>query len=87
VLPDSLCDVTNVPCQIDCQYEDSIESTDDIPILGLGRYDDSHDHDSSDDEMTSDDERYVELDTIPLYDDNEPTRNQTKEKHEHKMGK
>jgi hypothetical protein len=72
--------VTHVPCPIDCQDEDSIESKDDIPILGLGRYDDSSDDDSSDDEITSDDEGSVELDTFPLYYDNEPIINETKEK-------
>jgi hypothetical protein len=74
--------VTHVPCPIDCQDEDSIESTDDIPILVLGRYDDS-----SDNEITSVNQGCVEQDTFPLYYDNEPIINQTKEKQEHKMGK
>jgi hypothetical protein len=78
--------VTHVSCPIDCQDEDAIEDTDEMLILGLGRYDDSSDDDSSDDDITSDDEGYVELDTFALYYDNEPIVNQTKEKQEHKMG-
>jgi hypothetical protein len=65
---------TNVPCPIDCQDED-------IPILEIRPDDDS----SSDDELSSNDkesvsldEGYVELDFLPLYD-NEPIINQTKE--------
>jgi hypothetical protein len=60
--------VTHVPCPIYCHDEDSI----DIPSLGMRR-----DDDSSDDELASDDEGYVELDTCPLYYDNEPITNQT----------
>jgi hypothetical protein len=59
--------ITRVPCLINCQNEDSIESTDGIMILGLGRYDDSSDDDSSDDEITSDGKGYFELNTFPLY--------------------
>jgi hypothetical protein len=79
--------VTHVPCPIYCQDEDAIEDTDDMPILGLGRDDDSSDDDSSDDDITSNDEGSVELDTFDLYYDNEQIVNQTKEKQEHKMGK
>jgi hypothetical protein len=43
--------------------------------------------DSSDDDITSDDEGSVELDTFALYYDYAPIVNQTKEKQEHKMGK
>jgi hypothetical protein len=78
--------VTHVPCPIDCQDED-------ISILGIRRYDDSSDDDSSDDELSSDDEESValdegsvEIDLLPLYD-NEPIINQTTENQEHKMGK
>jgi hypothetical protein len=65
--------VTHVPCPIDCQDEDEIEDTDDMPILGLGR-----DDDSSDDDITSDEKVSVELDTFALYYDNEPIVNQKK---------
>jgi cytochrome b subunit of formate dehydrogenase len=58
-----------------------------MPIIGLGRDDDSSDNDSSYDDITSDDEGHVELDTFALYYDNEPIVNQTKEKQEHKMVK
>jgi hypothetical protein len=75
--------VTHVPCPIDCHDEDSI----DIPSLGIRRDDDSSYDDSSDDELASDDEGYVELDTFPLYYDNEPIKNQTTENQEHQMGK
>jgi hypothetical protein len=85
VLP-SHTSVTHVPCPIDCQDED-------IPILGIRRDDDSSDDDFSDDELSSDDEEsvaldqgYVELDFLPIYD-NEPIINQTTENQEHKMGK
>jgi hypothetical protein len=80
VLP-SHTSVIHVPCPIDCQDED-------IPILGIRR-----DDDSSDDELSSDDEESVtldkgsvEIDFLPLYD-NEPIINQTTENQEHKMGK
>jgi hypothetical protein len=85
VLP-SHTSVTRVPCPIDCHDED-------IPILGIRRDDDSSDDDSSDDELSSDDEESValdevsvELDILPLYD-NEPIINQTTENQERKMGK
>jgi hypothetical protein len=72
VLP-SHTSVTHVPCPINCQDED-------IPILGIRR-----DDDSSDDELSSDDEESValdegsvEIDLLPLYD-NEPIINQTTE--------
>jgi hypothetical protein len=65
--------VTRVPCPIDCHDEDSI----DIPSLGIRRDDDSSDDDSSDGELASDNEGSVELDTFPLYYDNEPITNQT----------
>jgi hypothetical protein len=68
---------THVPCPIDCQDDDAIEETDDMPILGLGRDDDSSDDDSSDDDITYDKERSVELDTCALYYDNAPIVNQT----------
>jgi hypothetical protein len=80
---------TPVPCPIDCHDEESI----DIPILGIRRDDDFSDEDSSDDELASDDKGYiddegsVELDTFPLYYDNEPIINQTTENQEHQMGK
>jgi hypothetical protein len=69
--------VAHVPCPIDCHDED-------IPILGIRRDDNSSDDDSSDDELSSDDdeesvaldEGSVELDFLPLYD-NEPIINQT----------
>jgi hypothetical protein len=70
--------VTHVPCPIDCHDEESI----DITILRIRR-----DDDSSDDERASDDEESVELDTFPLYYDNEPIINQTTEKQKHQMGK
>jgi hypothetical protein len=79
--------VTHVPCLIDFNDED-------IPILGIRRDDDSSDDDSSDDELSSDDkesvaldEVSVELDTLPLYYDNEPITNKTTENQEHQMGK
>jgi hypothetical protein len=72
--------VNHVHCPIDCQDEYAIEDTDDMPILGLGRYDDSSDNDSSDDDITSDDKVSVELDTFALYYYNEPIINHTKEK-------
>jgi hypothetical protein len=85
VLP-SHTSVTHVPCPIDCRDEE-------IPILGIRRDDDSSDDDSSDNELSSDNEEYValdegsvELDFLPLYD-NEPVINQTTENQEHKMGK
>jgi hypothetical protein len=75
VLP-SHTSVTHVPCPIDFQDED-------IPILEIRRDDDSSDDDSSDDDLSSDDEKSValdegsvELDVLPLYD-NEPIINQT----------
>jgi hypothetical protein len=74
--------VTHVPCPIDCQDED-------IPILGIRRDGDSSSNDelsSNDKESVSLDEGSVELDFLPLYD-NEPTINQTTENQEHKMGK
>jgi hypothetical protein len=78
VLP-SHTSVTHVPCPIDCHDED-------IPILGIRRDDNSSDDDSSDDELSSNDEESValdegsaELDTFPLYYDNEPNINQTTE--------
>jgi hypothetical protein len=80
---------TPVHCPIDCHDEESI----DIPILGIRRDDNSSDDDSSDDELASDDEGSVndegsvELDTFPLYYDNEPIINQTTENQEHQMGK
>jgi hypothetical protein len=59
-----------------CQDED-------IQILGIRRDDDSSDNDSSDDELSSNakeyvalDEGSVEIDFLPLYD-NEPIINQT----------
>jgi hypothetical protein len=79
--------VTHVPCLIDCQDEDAIEDTDDMPILGLRRDDDSSDDDLSDDDITSDNEGFFELDTFALYYDNEPIVNQKKQKQKHKMGK
>jgi hypothetical protein len=85
VLP-SHTSATHVPCPIDCHDED-------IPVLGIRRNDDFSDDDSSDDELSSDDnelvaldEGSVELDFLPLYD-NEPIINQTTENQEHKMGK
>jgi hypothetical protein len=72
--------VTHVTCPIDCQDDDAIEDMDGMPILGLGRYDDSSDDDSSEDDITSDDEGSVELDTFALYYDNKPIVNQTNEK-------
>jgi hypothetical protein len=71
--------VTHVPCPIDFHDEDSI----DIPSLGIRRDDDSSDDDSSDDELASNEEGSVELDTFPLYYDNEPITNQTTENQEH----
>jgi hypothetical protein len=78
VLP-SHTSVTHDP--IDCHDED-------IPILGIRR-----DDNSSDDELSSDneesvvlDERSVALDFLPLYD-NEPLINQKTENQEHKMSK
>jgi hypothetical protein len=78
--------VTHVPCPIDCHDED-------IPILGVRRDDDSSDNASSDDELSFDDEESValdegsvELEILPLYD-NEPIINQTTENQERKMGK
>jgi hypothetical protein len=62
--------VTHVPCLIDCQDEDAIEDTDGMPILGLGRDDDSSEDDLSDDDITSDNEGSVEIDTFALYYDN-----------------
>jgi hypothetical protein len=85
VLP-SHTSVTHVPCPIDCHDED-------IPILGIRRDEDSSDDDSSGDELSSGDEESValdeesvELDILPLYD-NEPIINQTIENQEHNMGK
>jgi hypothetical protein len=85
VLP-SHTSVTHVPCRIDCQDED-------IPILGIRRDYDSSDDDSSNDELSSNDEESValddgsvEIDFLPLYD-NERIINQTTENQEHKMGK
>jgi hypothetical protein len=71
--------VTHVPCPIDCQDED-------IPILGIRRDDDSSDDELSDDneESVALDEGSVELDFLPLYD-NDPIINQTTEKQN--MGK
>jgi hypothetical protein len=54
-------------------------------MFGIRRDDDSSDDDSSDDKLL--DEGYVDLDILPLYYDNEPIINQTKEYQEHKMGK
>jgi hypothetical protein len=78
--------VNHVPCPIDCQDED-------IPILGIRRDDDSSDDGSSDDELSSVDEESValdkgsvEIDCLPLYD-NEHIIIQTTENQEHKMGK
>jgi hypothetical protein len=57
--------------------------------IGGGKIGDDwkRDGDSIDNDITSDDEGYVELDTSALYYDNEPIVNHTKEKQEHKMGK
>jgi hypothetical protein len=85
VLP-SHTSVTHVPCPINCQDED-------IPILGIRRDDNSSDDNSSDDELSSDDEESValdegsvELDFLPVYD-NEPIINKTTKNQEQKMGK
>jgi hypothetical protein len=75
--------VTHVHCPIDCHNDEYIE----IPILGIRRDDDSSDDDSSDNELASDDEGSVELDTFPLYYDNETIINQTTENQENQMGK
>jgi hypothetical protein len=71
---------THVPCPIYFQDEDAIEDTDEMPILGLGRDDDSSDDDSNEDDITSNDEGSFELNTFALYYDNETIVNQTKEK-------
>jgi hypothetical protein len=77
VLP-SHTSVTHVPFPIDCRDED-------IPILGTRRDDDSSDDDSSDDELSFNDEESValdegsvEIDFLPLCD-NEQIVNQTTE--------
>jgi hypothetical protein len=81
VLP-SHTSVSHVSCPIDCQDED-------ISILGIRRDDDSSDDNSSEYKLSSDDEESValdegsvEIDFLPLYD-NEPIINQTTENQEH----
>jgi hypothetical protein len=64
---------TNVPCPIDYHDEESI----DILILGIRRNENSSDDDSSDNKLASNDEGSVDIDTFPLYYDNEPIINQT----------
>jgi hypothetical protein len=80
ILP-SQTSVTHVPCPIDCHDED-------IPILGIPRDDDSSDDElsSKNEESVALDEGSVDLDFLPLYD-NEPIINQTTENQEDKMGK
>jgi hypothetical protein len=62
VLP-SHTSVTHVPCPIDCHDED-------IPILGTRRDDDSSDDElsSNDEESVALDEGYVEIAFLPLYE-------------------